>query len=52
MIGTLLNGCNPSVPECGLKKSRIVNGTDALPGSWPYAAIIGTPTLNSGIQGL
>ena len=32
MIGTLLNGCNPEIPECGLSARRIVGGVDAAPG--------------------
>ena len=57
MIGTLLNGCNPEIPECGLSARRIVGGVDAAPGQWPWAAIVGTPIITTvgsepGIQGL
>ena len=56
MIGTLLNGCNPEIPECGLSARRIVSGVDAAPGQWPWAAIVGTPIITTvgsepGIQG-
>ena len=57
MIGTLLNGCNPEIPECGLSARRIVSGVNAAPGQWPWAAIVGTPIITTvgsqpGIQGL
>ena len=56
LIGTLLNGCNPEIPECGLSARRIVSGVDAAPGQWPWAAIVGTPIITTvgsepGIQG-
>ena len=56
VIGTLLNGCNPEIPECGFSSRRIVSGVDAAPGQWPWAAIVGTPIITTvgsepGIQG-
>jgi len=51
--GTLLGGCNPEIPECGLSALRIVGGSNAPAGSWPWAAILGRPSdrpIPSGIQ--